>query len=911
MPNPISIFPDGISGYEPIAFCGFGAYGSVWLVKDETGRQHALKVIDKETLQEKEMRGLEASSRITNCPNLLQIHHVGHFDGGVFYTMEPGDNAGTKERYVPDTLAQRLKDAPNGLPLAEVRQLAIDLLKALAQLHTANLVHRDLKPENILYVGGQPKLSDLGLLRSLSLTVSIGGTLGYIPPDKLVQAANSPQFNLRADASDDLYAMGKLLYCALTGNAPEDFPSVPSEKMKDAEYRRFFKVLLFACGNRPYPHRFDTAEHFLEAIQCGKLPRRRTWLIWLLLLLLVPAIAYVCIPHQQKPESKAENAVVQDNSATQSELEADLARTFHIELQLSKEKYAQIEELISSAKAQIGQKDYNAAQKTIAALNKSLAEEAQMQIPQDKGDDFLYTANILGYLQSPLAKYLPNKKRNSLHQHATNLTKKLSAPDTPNLGSLFHARYLSAPIRMPFVPPGKFLSNTTKHIEEIPYPFWIYERQVTNYQYMDSMHSLNSPDARKDMPVLLMSWYDILSYCDNVTNSLKMQNQLPPGYAIRPPTMAEWEYAAQGGWAGESPKRETIKDSVFNIKTPNKLGIYGMGSIFKEYMIAGSPEDFSQVVARNTLGDSKNKSPKRYAFKRNALNVPQTTFRPVLAPTPPDFFVRELSKMPDELMTAVIEGRHYAGICTFAANLNFTASFELATSLKAQLAEPSSMQEWSKIFSHISDQPAFPAYIGAHWKNNAWRHLSDNAPLEIPGIKPPPDNETTALSGTKGAFAPRNPSLNLPTLILTWKNDQDWNTRNQLWRNGTAKNVERQFTVAGRNFTLLHCRIGSSSVEALCKLAGARPAVLSDQTVRQAVMQELKDYDMPIFVGARRICNAWCWLDGANTKIPGRIQRLNDFHSPVNSISLEMLALYQGKLCAVSFTNYILLEFTE
>ncbi|MBQ7178631.1 MAG: protein kinase, partial [Victivallales bacterium] len=337
MPNPISIFPQNISGYEPIAFCGFGAYGSVWLVKDETGRLHALKVIDKEALQEKEMRGLEASSRIANCPNLLQIHHVGHFDGGVFYTMEPGDNAGTKEHYEPDTLARRLKNAPNGLSLENVRQLAIDLLKALSQLHAANLVHRDIKPENILYVGGQPKLSDLGLLRSLSLTVSIGGTLGYIPPDKLVKAANSPQFNLQADSSDDLYAMGKLLYCALTGNAPEDFPSVAPDKMKDDEYRRFFKVLLFACGNRPYPHRFDIAEHFLEAIQCGKLPRRGTWRIWLLLLLLIPALVYFCFPHKEKPETPAQSALIQDDGTLHTELENRLAKTFHLEIQLSPE----------------------------------------------------------------------------------------------------------------------------------------------------------------------------------------------------------------------------------------------------------------------------------------------------------------------------------------------------------------------------------------------------------------------------------------------------------------------------------------------------------------------------------------------------------------------------------------------
>ncbi|MBR6373130.1 MAG: SUMF1/EgtB/PvdO family nonheme iron enzyme, partial [Victivallales bacterium] len=769
MPNQIPIFPEGISGYELIAFCGFGAYGSVWLVKDETGRQHALKVIDQESLQEKELRGLEASSRIANCPNLLQIHHVAHFDGGLFYTMEPGDNAGTKEHYEPDTLARRLKQAQDGLPLAEVRQLAIDLLKALAQLHASNLVHRDIKPENILYVGGQPKLSDLGLLRSLSLTVSIGGTLGYIPPDKLIQAANSPQFNLRADSSDDLYAMGKLLYCALTGNSPDDFPAVSPEKMKDEEYRRFFKVLLFACGNRPYPHRFDTAEHFLEAIQCGKLPRRRTWLIWLpLLLLVISALAYFCLPHKQKPEKSAQSASIQQDSTLQTELENRLAKTFHIEVQLSSEEYAPVEQLLSTARAQMAQKNLKSAQVTITTMDKGLAETAIKNIPQNTGDDFHYAASIFGYLQSPLGKYLSNEQRDALLNQATKQAEKLSVPDSPCLGKTFNATELSLPLSMPFVPPGKFVSSVTGKVEEISYPFWIFERETTNGQYLDHMRYISSREEGKTMPVTLMSWYDILSYCASLAYSLNLGYQIPPGYTLRPATEAEWEYAAQGGWAGQNPRPESIRESVLDIKTPNKLGLYGFGSNFTEYTMAGTPEDFSSLAVRGIFGNGKDKRPERYVFRRSAMNMPHATFRPVLAPTPPDFFQREMSKMPVELVTATINGRHYACIPAFAASMNLNSVLELATSLKARLTEPVSIEEWTEIFTRIGDQPSFPAYIGAHWSGNAWRRLSDDKPFEIPDLEPPRNGEMTALYGTSNKLTPVNPKRNLPTVIFTW-----------------------------------------------------------------------------------------------------------------------------------------------
>ena len=168
-----------------------------------------------------------------------------------------------------------------------------------------------------------------------------------------------------------------------------------------------------------------------------------------------------------------------------------------------------------------------------------------------------------------------------------------------------------------------------------------------------------------------------------------------------------------------------------------------------------------------------------------------------------------------------------------------------------------------------------------------------------------------ALYGTSNKMTPVNPKRNLPTIIFTWKNDEDWRTRNELWRNGTAKNVARQFTAAGHRFTLLHGKFSTSAAEALCKLGGARPAVLSDQAVRQAVLQELKDSDMPIIVGARRIAKDWCWLDGKNVETSNNIQRLDEYHMTVDSISHEMLAIHQGKLGTVSFTDYILLEFTE
>ena len=44
----------------------------------------------------------------------------------------------------------------------EVVALGVALARALASLHACGLVHRDIKPSNIVFVGGVPKLADVG-----------------------------------------------------------------------------------------------------------------------------------------------------------------------------------------------------------------------------------------------------------------------------------------------------------------------------------------------------------------------------------------------------------------------------------------------------------------------------------------------------------------------------------------------------------------------------------------------------------------------------------------------------------------------------------------------------------------------------------------------------------------------------
>src|SRR6185295_5701351 len=104
------------------------------------------------------------------------------------------------------------------LPAQEGLELALPLTAALGHLHSQGLLHRDIKPANIIFVSGKPKLADVGLVTEFALPgrdLSLVGTRGYIPPEGPGQP------------SADVYALGMVLYEAVMGLPPEQFPTLP------------------------------------------------------------------------------------------------------------------------------------------------------------------------------------------------------------------------------------------------------------------------------------------------------------------------------------------------------------------------------------------------------------------------------------------------------------------------------------------------------------------------------------------------------------------------------------------------------------------------------------------------------------------------------------------------------------
>jgi serine/threonine protein kinase len=233
---------------------GQGAYGEVWLARNVIGTYHAVKIVDRKSFRneaapfEREFRGIQKFTPISRShAGFVNILHVGRNDaaGYFYYIMEAGDDEVTgpvinPDSYSPKNLAKALK-THGRLPPPECLRLALDLSAALDHLHRHHLVHRDVKPSNIIFVGGQPKLADIGLVTDIGSTgvdVSYVGTQGYIPPEGPGTAAG------------DVYSFGKVIYQASTGLDCARFPELPTALVELTHEPWLFqinKIFVKAC----------------------------------------------------------------------------------------------------------------------------------------------------------------------------------------------------------------------------------------------------------------------------------------------------------------------------------------------------------------------------------------------------------------------------------------------------------------------------------------------------------------------------------------------------------------------------------------------------------------------------------------------------------------------------------------
>jgi TonB family protein len=205
-----------IAGAYPLhRFLGGSDHSGVFLTEYQAQNlpRAAIKLICVDpSVQEAQLSHLKAAATLSH-PHLIQLLDVGRCELGgdrlLFVVME----------YAEETLSQILPE--RALTVAEVRELLVPALDALAFIHRGNLVHCQLKPPNFLVVNEQLKLASDTIRPAGASSNGIAQPSLYDPPEAK---------NGGISSAGDIWALGVTMVEALTQRPPASMslpPNVP------------------------------------------------------------------------------------------------------------------------------------------------------------------------------------------------------------------------------------------------------------------------------------------------------------------------------------------------------------------------------------------------------------------------------------------------------------------------------------------------------------------------------------------------------------------------------------------------------------------------------------------------------------------------------------------------------------
>lgn len=207
--------------YHILRLIGEGGMGRVYEAQHTrlANRHLAIKLLHDDMARQPDIltrfeREAEAAGTIAH-PNVVEVLDINRLEDGRPYIVC---------EYLEGEELGALLDRVGTLPVETAVRIVRQICRALMAAHERGIVHRDVKPENVFLVGDphapRVKVIDFGISKQndgsskLTRTGMVMGTPAYMAPEQ----ARGEHVDHRAD----IYAVGGILYRAVTGQKPYD-----------------------------------------------------------------------------------------------------------------------------------------------------------------------------------------------------------------------------------------------------------------------------------------------------------------------------------------------------------------------------------------------------------------------------------------------------------------------------------------------------------------------------------------------------------------------------------------------------------------------------------------------------------------------------------------------------------------
>lgn len=198
-----------------------GGMSKIWLAHNKyTDQKAALKML----LPEHQNQSISTQRFGREAQLLEQIHHP-HIIQLLDFDFDPAIGPFMALEFLEGETLQSVLNRHAPVPLPWLLNILEQVCEALATIHKKQVLHRDLKPSNLFLTPSDPNphvyLLDFGIAENfqtasdlrLTSTGVVVGTPSYLAPEQLKASGT-------LHTSTDLYALGVLLFEALTGRHP-------------------------------------------------------------------------------------------------------------------------------------------------------------------------------------------------------------------------------------------------------------------------------------------------------------------------------------------------------------------------------------------------------------------------------------------------------------------------------------------------------------------------------------------------------------------------------------------------------------------------------------------------------------------------------------------------------------------